>query len=192
MFTDEQTNRQVVEDFPTTQDGKHRELDYAALRDIIWAFRPDHVFLEIVNARPGRDEKTGEEVKFGATSLFRFGGGFFAIKAILGCLDIKPRMIASQSWKGHFGMWGGKESKEAARLVAIDRFPHVADLLARKKDHQRAEAYLIAAYGAYKLGHGDIPALAKIEKPPRPARVPSAGRAKKQRFSDDMDEDIPL
>jgi crossover junction endodeoxyribonuclease RuvC len=193
LFTDEFVNREVVVDLPTTEEGKHRELDYPALRDIFWAFRPEHVFLEIVNARPGRDEKTGEEIKFGNTSLFRFGGGFFAIKAVLGCLDIRPTMVASQSWKGHFGMRGGKASKEEARLLTIEKFPHLAEPLKRMKDHQRAEAYLIAAYGAYKLGHKDN-ALLPIPKKPKlvdAVTAPASKRRVASRFIHD-DDDIPF
>ncbi len=47
-----------------------------------------------------------------------------------------------------------KADKEISRALAIKRFPGYADRLARKKDHNRAEALLIAEYTRRKHKHG--------------------------------------
>jgi hypothetical protein len=44
--------------------------------------------------------------------------------------------------------------KERSRQMALQRWPDQAKLLGRKRDHGRAEAMLIAAYGAGTLKHG--------------------------------------
>jgi len=193
LFTDEVSNVSVVADIPTTEitkDKKFREIEYAMLRDLIWSFRPDHAFIEIVNARPGKDEKTGEDVKFGGTSLFRFGGAFFAIKSIVACLDIPYTMVASSSWKRHFGLEGGKASKEVGRQLVIKQFPLVAPDLKFKYHHQRAEAYLIAAYGAFKRGFDGAPR--PVPMPPRTRRPAIKAQPAEARWVEGDDEDIPL
>ncbi|CAA6669164.1 unnamed protein product [Spirodela intermedia] len=48
--------------------------------------------------------------------------------------------VSSRSWKDHFELFGSREA-------AIALFPSLESQLRRKKDHGRAEALLIAAYG---------------------------------------------
>ncbi len=49
------------------------------------------------------------------------------------------------SWKRWFGLTN--QGKDAARLLAIQRFPSAAGQLQRKKDNGRADALLIGLYG---------------------------------------------
>lgn len=53
-------------------------------------------------------------------------------------------------WKKHFHLRGG--DKETARQLAIQTFPSAHALFARRKDHQRAEAALIALFAANNRG----------------------------------------
>ncbi|MQL99471.1 hypothetical protein Taro_032186 [Colocasia esculenta] len=55
--------------------------------------------------------------------------------------------VISRSWKDHFGLNGSQALKDASRETAISLFPSLSSQLKRKKDHGRAEALLIAAYG---------------------------------------------
>lgn len=144
-----------IVDLPTIGEKSQRELNYAALRDIIFGLRPDIVVLERAMAMPsipGKQDDDGEGGKrrtMGSASTFKFGGGYYAIKAVVACLGIplhKPVMPAT--WKGHFGLPGGDAAKEASRLLATQRFPQIAPFLTRKLDHQRAEAFLIAVWYA--------------------------------------------
>jgi crossover junction endodeoxyribonuclease RuvC len=62
-------------------------------------------------------------------------------------IKIPPRRW--QKW------WGIKKAdKEFSRELASEHFPVYADRLARKKDHNRAEALLIAEYTRRKHKHG--------------------------------------
>ena len=55
-------------------------------------------------------------------------------------------IIEASMWKKFHALRGG--DKEAGRQRALQLFPAAHALLARKKDHGRGEAALIALYGA--------------------------------------------
>jgi crossover junction endodeoxyribonuclease RuvC len=62
--------------------------------------------------------------------------------------DVKARGLI----KKFHGLRGG--DKEGSRQRALQLFPAAHALLARKKDHGRAEASLIALFGAKSHGSG--------------------------------------
>lgn len=78
---------------------------------------------------------------------------------ILGALigdGFKVVEVPPNRWKGAAGLrkpngWNGRNwpiaAKEKARERALRLYPGLSDRLARKKDHNRAEALLIATYG---------------------------------------------
>lgn len=92
------------------------------------------VYLETVNSMPGQ----------GVSSVFSLGDTFGSIRAVCACLGLKTTFIAPAKWKKHYGI---SSDKEVARALAINMFPNMAELFKRKKDHNRAEAALIARYG---------------------------------------------
>lgn len=145
--------RWVVEDVPLVGDEKRRELNAAALRDWLRRYSPDHAFVELVSAMPSIPGPNGVRRGMGATSAFRFGGVFYALKAVLACCDVPYEMITPQSWKKSFGMKG--PDKERSRLKAVQLFPDAQRFLARKKDQNRAEAMLIAQCG-YQIRHHGV------------------------------------
>jgi hypothetical protein len=164
-------------DLPVMGEGTKRELNYAALRDIIWTLNPDIVVLERAMAMPSIPDKNGVRRDMGSASTFKFGGGYYAIKAVVACLDkpLHPPVMPG-TWKKHFNLPGGDAAKEAARQLAIQRYPQVAPFLTRKMDHQRAEAFLIAVWYAETGG--------------RPARAePRAKRSAAVPMFDGIDED---
>ncbi|OAY68461.1 uncharacterized protein LOC109719978 [Ananas comosus] len=55
--------------------------------------------------------------------------------------------VPSNLWKNYFGLSRSTSSKDDSRKAASVLFPDLASSLKRKKDHGRAEALLIAAYG---------------------------------------------
>ena len=58
------------------------------------------------------------------------------------CIDYN--VVASRTWKAKMGVTSDKNSAlDAARFL----FPNMVNRLARQKDHNRAEALLIAEYG---------------------------------------------
>ncbi|EOA28843.1 hypothetical protein CARUB_v10025086mg, partial [Capsella rubella] len=55
--------------------------------------------------------------------------------------------VSASLWKRHFQLASGSCTKDDSRRVATELFPSLSSQLKRKKDHGRAEALLIAAYG---------------------------------------------
>ncbi|KAH7674109.1 hypothetical protein IHE45_08G050300, partial [Dioscorea alata] len=55
--------------------------------------------------------------------------------------------VTSHEWKNHYELSRSSSSKDDSREVASALFPSLSHQLKRKKDHGRAEALLIVAYG---------------------------------------------
>jgi hypothetical protein len=87
----------------------------------------------------------------GASSGFKFGRSVGAIEATIALCNVPLEIIEPSMWKRALRLPG--RDKEQARQKALAIFPQAASLLARKKDHQRAEAMLIAFYGAHTVLH---------------------------------------
>jgi crossover junction endodeoxyribonuclease RuvC len=93
------------------------------------------VYLEKVNAFPGQ----------GVASMFSLGMSYWGVAGAAAGLGMPVVLVEPEAWKRHFKL--GKD-KEEARLLARRLYPAVD--LHRKKDHNRAEALLIARYGQMK------------------------------------------
>jgi len=65
-------------------------------------------------------------------------------KGVIGAAGIRRVDVSPGKWKRHFGL---SADKEAARALAISQWPK-SEHFRRKKDHGRAEAALLALYGA--------------------------------------------
>ncbi|EEF31549.1 conserved hypothetical protein [Ricinus communis] len=74
-----------------------------------------------------------------------FGYGLWIGILVASGFSVVP--VPSLAWKNVFELSGSKFSKDDSRKVASTLFPSLSSLLKRKKDHGRAEALLIAAYG---------------------------------------------
>ncbi|HET9817706.1 MAG TPA: hypothetical protein VFP92_00895 [Rhodanobacteraceae bacterium] len=90
--------------------------------------------LELVSAMP----------KQGASSGFRFGQSDGVLRGVLGALRVPLIEVPPQMWKRHLRLTGC--DKDAARALAIRRFPDAAPRLARKKDIGRADALCLALW----------------------------------------------
>ncbi|QNH21237.1 hypothetical protein HEP73_02149 [Xanthomonas sp. GW] len=130
----------LILDMPTAQVGDWREVDARALALWIREQRAAHpgayvsACIEKVGAFPGD----------GGTSAFRFGDSYGGARAVLQVLGIPYTRAIPAVWKRRFGLLG--QDKDAARLLALQRFPSAADALKRKKDNGRADALLLALY----------------------------------------------
>ena len=82
----------------------------------------------------------------GVASGFKYGRAVGAIEAALALCAIPTEIIEPAVWKRYWHLPG--KDKEAARQKALQLFPGAHAMLARKRDHGRAEAMLIALYGA--------------------------------------------
>jgi len=129
-----------VEDMPMI--GK--QVNGAALASRINQMRPTLAVVEAVHAMP----------KQGVTSSFNFGHSCGVVHGVLAGQGIPLHLVAPGVWKKHFRL---PKDKEAARALAVRLWPS-CDGFKRKLDHNRAEAALLARYGAETiLKANDIP-----------------------------------
>jgi crossover junction endodeoxyribonuclease RuvC len=129
----------VVVDMPSTivKVGKshRRQISEFWLADILRVYQPDCAYLERVHALP----------KQGVTSSFSFGLSYGLVRGVLAALGISVQLITPQEWKRSFRL--GPDKNEA-RLIAARLFPANASSFTRAKDDGRAEAALLALFGA--------------------------------------------
>jgi crossover junction endodeoxyribonuclease RuvC len=88
---------------------------------------------------------------------FNFGVSAGCVHGVLGALGVPFHLVAPQQWKSSFGLRRvGDESqagtKARAREIAARLWPDNANLFARVKDADRAEAALIGRFWAAKQG----------------------------------------
>jgi crossover junction endodeoxyribonuclease RuvC len=93
------------------------------------------VYIEQVNAMP----------KQGVTSTFNFGMGFGILRGIVAANILPVEFVRPNTWKKALNVPANKDS---ARLRASQIFPQYANQWSLKKWDGRAEAALIAYYGA--------------------------------------------
>ncbi|CAI9106166.1 OLC1v1005246C1 [Oldenlandia corymbosa var. corymbosa] len=74
-----------------------------------------------------------------------FGYGLWIGVLVASGFSVVP--VPSTLWKNEFKLSGKATTKDDSRELASSMFPSASSLLKRKKDHGRAEALLIAAYG---------------------------------------------
>lgn len=122
-------------DIPVTGVSAKERVDVLAIRAWVMAHQPQHAYIERAQALP----------KQGASSGFKYGRATGAIEAAIACCEIPITIVEPAVWKKFHHLRGG--DKEGARQRALQLFPSAHALLARKRDHQRAEAALIALYG---------------------------------------------
>lgn len=99
----------------------------------------DMVFLEETHAMP----KTG--------SMANYSQGFSkgAIVTALRIASLPITRVQPSVWKTKLGLRG--KDKDFGRRLAMELFPDQVDRISRVKDHNRAEAMLIARYGSFTL-----------------------------------------
>lgn len=131
-------------DMPTVSVGKRNEVDGERILRFIREVRGSH---------PGADfaaclEQVGavrtEGRQQGGVSMFNFGDGFGAVRTAFACAGVSTVRVYPQVWKRHMGLIGTE--KDAARQLAIRRFPSAGEMLKRKKDSGRADALLLALW----------------------------------------------
>lgn len=127
---------QIV-DMPTSKEGAKPKdrVDPAALALILRCFNPSHVWVERVGAMPGN----------GVSSMFNFGTAYGYARGIPVALGFPTTLIGPAQWKSAMRV---PASKDAARARASQLLPKHASLWPLVKHDGRAEAALIALYGA--------------------------------------------
>jgi crossover junction endodeoxyribonuclease RuvC len=140
----------VIVDAPTVEvkrGGKgKREIDPAALADIIREMKPTHAVVEKVGAMPGQ----------GVSSMFSFGRSVGQVEGALAALGIPVSYVSPLTWKRSLSVPAGKDG---ARLRASQLLPAYAERWRLVKHDGRAEAGLIALWGLL-----NVPALVEDAK----------------------------
>jgi hypothetical protein len=124
-------DRVAAEDMPIVAG----EVDCATLAARILQMGPALAVVERVASMP----------KQGVASTFKFGASYGAVRGVLAALQIRVHLVAPAVWKKHFRL---DSDKEKARALALRLFAASPEHFSRKKDHGRAEASLLAVYGA--------------------------------------------
>ena len=141
-----------LQDMPTREKPGEslirREVDPRALYELILRMCGERSYEAVAvcleNVYGMRKVQTGRTP--GVAGVFAFGDTRGAIRAVIEVLRLRPQWVAPVTWKRAFGLVGDKAAdKSAARLKALELYPQ-ADLQ-RVKDHNRAEAILIARFG---------------------------------------------
>lgn len=125
------------EDMPTVGC----DVDAATLADRIATMRPDMMIIERVGAMP----------KQGVSSTFKFGKAYGVAIGVVAALKIPVHFVTPGTWKKHFNL---SADKEEARARALQLWPARAELFGRKRDHNRAEAALLARFAAERIVNG--------------------------------------
>lgn len=136
-------------DMPTmARQGKaayvKNQVNATALEELLrtWANGYDrnelHVLIETPIAFPGQHVAT-------TAAAFLTAG---LVEGVVAARHYPHTLVAPKEWKKALGL---SDSKEQARAKAIRLWPPAAKMLERVKDHNRAEALLIAKYGWDKL-----------------------------------------
>lgn len=132
----------AISDMPTHEIKGKRRLDLYQLARLVMQWDMNHgighAVVEKVGAMPGQSPN----------GMFSFGFSAGALQMAIVAVGIPMTLVVPQVWKKTFGIPGGRENKDMARQKASQLFPKFAHHWARKKDDGRAEAVLLAHYGA--------------------------------------------
>jgi crossover junction endodeoxyribonuclease RuvC len=125
-----------VIDMPVMGTGRKARIDVLAAVDWIRNHAPSACYLERAQAMPQQ----------GSSSGFIYGRSVGAIESAVALSRVPITIVEPSVWKRRLHLNGG--DKEQSRLLALQKFPQQHTLLARKRDHNRAGAVLLAVYGA--------------------------------------------
>ena len=114
------------------------------------------VLLGAINGRPARGalERVTSRPGEGVASAFSFGDTFGTLRAVASMACEPLHLPRPAQWKRDMGIPAGA-GKEYSIEMARALYPSAADRLTRKKDHDRAEAILLAQW-ARLVHRGEI------------------------------------
>lgn len=138
LYDTDEPDRVIVEDMPVV----NKRVNGAQVAALLRRWEPDAVFVETVDSQP-RD---------GHRQAHSFGRSIGKVEGVVEALAIPKHERSPAAWRKRWRLDG---DKERCRALAINLFPADAALFARVKDHNRAEAALIARDGAESLSRRD-------------------------------------
>jgi hypothetical protein len=125
-----------VIDMPVVGSGAKARVNVLAVAQWIRSRAPSLAYIERGQAMPRQ----------GVSSSFLYGRSIGAVEAAVTLCQVPITIVEPSVWKRQFHLNGG--DKEQSRLLALQKFPQQHALLARKRDHNRSEAILLAVWGA--------------------------------------------
>lgn len=123
-------------DVPTVGVKAKQHIDPVGVQEFLLAHGPQHCFFERAQAMPRQ----------GASSGFKYGAAVGALYAVVTLCAIPVTVIDPGQWKRGMKLRG--KDKEGSRQRALELFPGAHEYFKLKKHHGRAEAALLALYGA--------------------------------------------
>lgn len=111
-----------------------REAEARLIAQAIRGWNPDLVIIEKVTPRPG-------EGISGSGSFMRARG---VLEGVCAGLGLTYHLIEPSTWTRQMHV---KKGDDGGRARALELMPHLAEELKRKKDHNRADALLLALWG---------------------------------------------
>ncbi len=143
----------LLEDMPVMARGKKRQVNGAALRELLGShlFELDKDEPVVVGRICGHTNAVAflEDVhtmpKQGVASQGSFMRAAGVVDGVLAALGIPLILVTPQAWKKQYCLLG--KEKDDARTMAIRLFPGITSHLLRKMDCGRADALLIARWG---------------------------------------------
>jgi hypothetical protein len=110
----------------------------AALAARLRQWAPDIFILELASARPGQ----------GVSSMFKYGQAFGTVIGVVQAIGLPLHTVSAGVWKRALGLG---PDKEKSRAMALQLWPDRSDLFGLKRQHNNAEAALLALFGAKKF-----------------------------------------
>lgn len=153
---------------PRKKDGTGEKLNQAGLAAWLDRVQPTIVVLEhVTGMRNRRGAKACNTCKRpfgpGSSGLVNFGIGY---GVLIGVAAKYPQIYVSPSqWKKRLSVPSSSDNKDAARTIALQLFPYLAEQLKRKKDVGAAEAVLIGLDYCRQVGQISLDELAKAPVP---------------------------
>jgi hypothetical protein len=127
--------------FETVRTVTKRHIDLPLFKNYcLKGKRPHQAWIEEVHSSP----------QMGVVSAFAFGEHFAGCKGVFVGTGIPYTSVTPQRWKGALGV---PADKDKARARASELFPDCAHIWKLKTKDGRAEAAMIAFYGALTAGH---------------------------------------
>ena len=127
-------------DVPTIGVKAKERVNVIALQQWLLEHGPAQSIIEHAQSMPGQGSSCG----------FKYGKAVGSIETTITLCGVPVEIIEASAWKRFFHLHAG--DKEGARQLALQRFPSAHALLARRKDHNRAEAMLIALFASARAG----------------------------------------
>lgn len=129
------------------------QLDPHAASILLRSYKADQmlVTIEKVAPMPSFKGKDGQPQSMGVTSAFNFGRDFGMWIGICAALELPYQLVHPATWKKRM-LPDSLPGKDASRVKAMQLYPHMAGELARKRDHARGDALLLARYGMLSVG----------------------------------------